>query len=177
LPTGRLREPLASAKGAAAFIFTRAESLSSIQPVQTCIETAIGQSINPIVLKMVPKRVRHLVTGEEQPLTFLSQRSLLVVSGIGNPRSFCDILTGRGLEVGEEIRFPDHCAYGQDEVSLILEKIGQSDHGIVITTEKDAVKLREWFRKDDPIWFITTDLEFLSGEGHVLDLLDRAGIV
>jgi len=177
LPAGRLREPLAAAKGAAAFVFTRSESLSSIQPVQVCIEKAIGKSINPIMLNMVPKQVRHLVTGEVQPLTFLSQRSLVVVSGIGNPQSFCDILTGCGWEVGEEIRFPDHCAYGQDEVKLILEKIGQSDHGIVITTEKDAVKLREWFTKDDPVWFITTDLEFLAGERHVLELLDRAGIV
>ena len=177
LPAGRLREPLDSAKGAAAFIFTRSESLSSIQPVQTCIEMVIGQSINPIVLKMVPKQVRHLVTGEVQPLAFLSQRSLLVVSGIGNPRSFCDILTGCGLEVGEEIRFPDHCAYGQDEANLILEKIGQSDQDIVVTTEKDAVKLREWFSKDDPVWFVTTDLEFLAGEEHILGLLDRAGVV
>lgn len=177
MPAGRLREPLDAAKGAAAFIFTRSESLSSIQPVQTCIETVIGQSINPIVLKMVPKQVRHLVTGEVQPLTFLSQRALLVVSGIGNPQSFCDVLTGCGLEVGEEIRFPDHCAYGQDEVNLIRKKIGQSDRGIVVTTEKDGVKLLEWLGKDDPVWLITTELEFLAGEGHVLELLNGAGVV
>jgi tetraacyldisaccharide 4'-kinase len=177
LPAGRLREPLDAAKGAAAFIFTRSESLSSIQPVQTCIETVIGQSINPIVLKMVPKRVRHLVTGEVQPLTFLSQPSLLLVSGIGNPSSFSEMLADYGAKGCEEIQFPDHCAYGQAEVNLIREKIGQYVHGMVITTEKDAVKLREWFTKDDPVWVITTDLEFLAGEGHVLELLDRAGVV
>lgn len=177
LPAGRLREPLETAKEAAAFIFTRAESLSSIQPVQACIERVIGEPINPIVVKMVPKQVRHLVTGEVRPLTFLSQRSLLVVSGIGNPQSFRDTLTDCGLEVGEEIRFPDHCAYGQEEVNLIRKKIGQRDYGIVVTTEKDAVKLLEWFGKDDPVWLITTDLEFLAGEGHVLELLNGAGVV
>ena len=55
-------------------------------------------------------------------------------------------------------------------VPAILHAAGSND-------EKDAVKRREWFTKDDPVWVITTALEFLAGEGHVLELLDRAGAV
>jgi tetraacyldisaccharide 4'-kinase len=177
LPAGRLREPLEAAKGAGAIVLTRADSLSSIQPVQMCIEKVIGQLISPIILKTVPKQIQHLVTGEVRPLTFLLKSSLLAVSGIGNPGSFREMLTGCGVQVCEEILFPDHCAYGQAEVSLLRKKIDQSDHKIVITTEKDAVKLRDWFTKDDSVWSIITDLEFISGERHVLELLDCTGIV
>jgi tetraacyldisaccharide-1-P 4'-kinase len=45
LPSGRLREPLEGTKGAGAFVFTRANSLSSIQPVQRRIEESLGLEI------------------------------------------------------------------------------------------------------------------------------------
>jgi tetraacyldisaccharide-1-P 4'-kinase len=46
-----------------------------------------------------------------------------------------------------------------------------------VTTEKDAVKLREWFTKDDPFWVIITKIEFLVGEDYLLHLLDRSGFM
>jgi tetraacyldisaccharide-1-P 4'-kinase len=54
--------------------------------------------------------------------------------------------------------------------------MARSNPEIVMTTEKDAVKLREWFTKDDPVWFLATELEFLSGEQQILELLDGVGI-
>ena len=60
---------------------------------------------------------------------------------------------------------------------MIRKKIDQSDHRIVMTTEKDAVKLREWFTEEDPVWFLTIDMEFMAGEHHIHQLLDRAGFV
>ncbi len=177
LPSGRLREPLEVIKGTEAVVFTRADSLSSIQPVQACLEKAIGQSLSPIILKSIPKGVHHLVTGQVRPLTFLMNMPLIVVSGIGNPRSFSEMLAGCGADVCEELQFPDHCAYGQNEVNMIRKKINQSDHWIVMTTEKDAVKLREWFTAEDPVWLLTIDMEFMAGEHHIPQLLDRAGLV
>ncbi len=175
LPAGRLREPLEATKGAGAVVFTRADSLSSIHAVQDCIEKALGQSIRPIIVKSVPKHIQHIVTGQIRPLTFLQKTPLLVVSGIGNPCSFRELLSGCGFEVCEEIRFPDHCSYGQDEINVIRTHIVEPGDMIIMTTEKDAMKLREWFTKDDPIWCLTTDLEFMAGEHHLLQLLDTAG--
>ena len=177
LPSGRLREPLEGIKGTGAFVFTRANSLSSIQPVQRRIEESLGQPISPIILKSVPKQVQHLLTGKVRPLEFLLETPLLVVSGIGNPRSFCEILASCGSEVCAEIQFPDHCAYGQDEVDMIRKKMDEFNKMIVVTTEKDAVKLREWFTKDDPFWVLITKIEFLVGENHLLHLLNRSGFM
>ena len=177
LPFGRLREPLEGIKGDGAFVFTRADSPSSIQPVQRCIEESLGRPIRPIILKSVPKQVQHLVTGQIRPLEFLLENPLLIVSGIGNPQSFREILTNCGSKVCEEIQFPDHCAYGQDEVDMIRKKMDEFNIKVVVTTEKDAVKLREWFTKDDPFWVITTKYEFLLGEDHLMHLLDRSGFM
>ena len=177
LPSGRLREPLEAAKGAGAFVFTRANSLSSIESVKRCIEESLGQPISPIILKSVPEQVQHLVTGQVRPLEFLLETPLLVVSGIGNPESFREILTSCGSEVCEEIRFSDHCAYGKNEVDMIRKKMDKFNNTIVVTTEKDAVKLREWFTKEDPFWVITTKIEFLLGEDHLMHLLVRSGFM
>jgi tetraacyldisaccharide 4'-kinase len=125
----------------------------------------------------VPEQVQHLVTGQVRPLEFLLETPLLVVSGIGNPESFREILTSCGSEVCEEIRFSDHCAYGKNEVDMIRKKMDKFNNTIVVTTEKDAVKLREWFTKEDPFWVITTKIEFLLGEDHLMHLLDRSGFM
>ena len=176
LPAGRLREPLDASEGAGALIITRADSLSAIQPVQRCIEKSLGHPIHPIVVKSIAKGVQQLVSGHVQSLEFISNASLLVVSGIGNPRAFLDMLVACGATILDEMQFPDHCAYDQSDVSLIRKAITQSNPEMVLTTEKDAVKLREWFTPEDPIWFLTTDLEFLEGESYLRDLLDRVGV-
>ena len=177
LPAGRLREPLSAVKAAGAIVITRAESLSSIQPVQTCLEDAIGESIRPLIVNVVPKQIQHLGTGEVRPVSSLRGNSLLVVSGIGNPSAFHDMLEGCGAYIGEEIIFPDHCPYGKVEADLLRKKITESACKIVVTTEKDSVKLREWFRKDDPIWFVPIDVEFLAGQDQIFELLEPIGLV
>ena len=171
LPAGRLREPLDVIKGAGAIVFTRADSPSSIRPVRDRIENILGQSCNPIILRGVLKHVQHLVTGEIRPLGVLLGSPLLVISGIGNPQSFRDILTKNGCEIWEEMQFPDHCGYDTYEIRVIRAKMEEYSESIVVTTEKDSVKLREWFTKDDPIWVIITKCEFLEGEEHLQDLL------
>ncbi len=177
MPAGRLREPLRAAKGLGAMVITRAKSLSDSQSVQRYIEESLSESIHPIVVNMVPKELRHLVTGEVQTLKFLSKISILAVSGIGNPRAFRDMVLDMGLTIEEEIHFSDHCSYKRSDVNLIRKTMDQSNSKIVLTTEKDAIKLREWFTPEDPIWFVRTEVEFLDGERQILERLEEAGAV
>ncbi len=175
LPAGRLREPLKGAQGADALIITRADSLSAIQPVQHCIEKSLGHPIHPIVMKSTVRGVQHLVSGDVKSAESISNAALLVVSGIGNPRAFLDMLVACGATILDDIQFSDHCDYDQSEVSLIRTAIAQLSPDMVLTTEKDAVKLREWFTPDDPVWFMTIDLDILDGEADLRNLLDRVG--
>ena len=176
LPAGHLREPLGAVKAAEAIVITRAASLSSIQPVQTCLEDAIGESIRPLIINTVPKQIQHLGTGEVRPVSSLQGNSLLVVSGIGNPCAFHDMLKGCGADISEEIIFPDHCSYGKAEADYIRKKITESGCKMMMTTEKDSVKLREWFTKNDPIWFVSIDIVFIAGQDQILELLEPIGL-
>lgn len=176
LPAGRLREPLNGMNGSEAFVFTRADDSSSIQAVRERIEDSLGQSISPIILKSVLKQVQHLVTGQVTSLDTLVKSRLLVISGIGNPKYFCEMLKSYGCEVIEEIQFPDHCSYGQNEIKLIRSTMEQFIGAIAVTTEKDAVKIRELFAEDDPFFVISMNMEFLMGEEQLLGLCEKVAL-
>ncbi len=68
-------------------------------------------------------------------------KSVIAMSGIGNPKSFCDSLEKR-YAVEDEIVFPDHHPYRRRDLALMEQVLGKSPEGtVIITTEKDAVKL------------------------------------
>ncbi len=176
LPAGRLRESLDAVKAAGVIVVTRAESPSSVEAVQARLEGAVGKSLTPLLVKTVPSHIQHVGTGEVRPVSFLRGMALLLVSGIGNPSAFRNLVIGCGANISEELVFPDHCSYGSVEAGVIQKKIQESAGNIVVTTEKDAVKLREWFKKEEPIWFVSIDVEFIAGRERIFELLEGIGL-
>jgi tetraacyldisaccharide-1-P 4'-kinase len=75
------------------------------------------------------------------------------------------------LEVGDEIRYSDHFAYSEKDVKEIRLKM--KSRGIVhaITTEKDALKLREFLRSDDPVWALDVQVNMTQGEERIRKVL------
>ncbi len=177
LPAGRLREPLATARHADVIGLTNSRTHTISQPVQACLEHALAQSISPMVLMNTPKYLQHLVTLEMHPVEFLFNVPLLVVSGIANPRSFRDSLLDCGLQVHQEVRFPDHCAYDEADVQYIRQKMADSQCLGVMMTEKDSVKLQEWFSREEAVWFLVMDVRFVAGENIVEEHLQQMGML
>jgi tetraacyldisaccharide 4'-kinase len=68
---------------------------------------------------------------------------ILLFTGIANPKPLKEYLNPTGL-VSIELQYPDHHAYTQYDIKNILNKYLtiSSENKILITTEKDAVKLR-----------------------------------
>ena len=61
---------------------------------------------------------------------------------VGNPSSFFAKLRRAGYEIAVERAFPDHHVYSQDEIDAIERSAKEAGAGVLITTAKDAVKLR-----------------------------------
>jgi tetraacyldisaccharide 4'-kinase len=61
---------------------------------------------------------------------------------VGNPSSFFESLTGLGYELGFERAFADHHAYTQSDVDELGQLARQTGANALITTAKDAVKLK-----------------------------------
>jgi len=68
------------------------------------------------------------------------QREVIALSGIGNPKPFVASLNER-YRVVEEILLDDHHVYRVRDVRNIGELLARHPDAVVVTTEKDAVKL------------------------------------
>lgn len=177
LPSGRMREPLDAAQWADGFVLTRSECVESVQPLQERIEEVLGESITPIVMKSVPQSLTHLSSGTVKELQSFHKKSLLVFSGIGNPEALCTSLVASGLDVREEMRFPDHYSYDEHDVEAVRRTLKQSGIDMAVTTEKDQGKLRTWCKADDPIWVVNMEFELIRGEHSLRGLLGRHGLL
>jgi tetraacyldisaccharide 4'-kinase len=69
---------------------------------------------------------------------FLKGKKVLAFSGLGDNRSFFDLLRELGAHVVHEISFEDHHAYTEKEIERIVSYPGAE---MIVTTEKDGVKI------------------------------------
>ena len=167
LPAGRMREPLSAAQWATTIVFSRTESVPSIEPLQARIEQSVGKSIDPLLVEIAPRWLIHIPTGMIQEVDSFKNTSLVLVSGIGNPSSFRYSVVSCGLKVSAEIQYPDHFAYSEKDVETIRLKMKSLEIDLAITTEKDALKLREFLKSDDPMWALDVRVKVTRGEAQV----------
>lgn len=129
LPAGPLREGMDAFKRVDKFVVvsknidhTRAEKLAKIMGKKLKLET--------FVCKTEPDFVYNIKTDEK----LAEGETVTAISAIGQPKQFYDFLSN--YNVVKTIDFDDHHQYTKDEILKINSKI--------ITTEKDAVKLKEF---------------------------------
>lgn len=69
---------------------------------------------------------------------------VLLVTGIANPDQFAEYVKSR-YRIACHLRFPDHHRYSEKEIAVIINALRSicSERKIIITTEKDAVRLKE----------------------------------
>ncbi len=72
--------------------------------------------------------------------TFLQGRPVIALSGIGNPEPFLQTLRER-YRLVEEVTLEDHHVYKVRDMQRLKELLEQSPEAVIVTTEKDAVKL------------------------------------
>ncbi len=141
LPAGRLREPLTTASRASAFVITRSEHKEAGRDILSELARA-GVPPRPVVrLRFVPEAVLDLHGRVAESLTHLKGRRAMIACALANPASFRREVESLGVTVLDTFRWPDHHAYTSGDVEHLLEAARRSAAQVVLTTEKDAVKL------------------------------------
>ena len=112
-----------------------------------------------------------IIEGEFKPYItpILKKRKLVAFCGIGRPEKFFSMLRGLNMEVIDQISFPDHHFYSKKQVTKIL-KIAERHNALVVTTEKDYVKIPASYKK--VIYPINIELQ-LSKRKRLLSELKR----
>lgn len=171
LPLGRLREPLSSLRRATAVLLTRVEAGEQVEALTERVQEALGCAVDPIQVAFRSDRVVDLVTGAVTDLQEASGKRVMIFSGIGNPGSFRRLVERAGLKVVDALVFRDHHRYAEADLVTIRRRAERAGADLIVTTEKDGVKITPW-RKDRPsIAAIRLDVEIVKGRDRLERLL------
>jgi tetraacyldisaccharide 4'-kinase len=173
LPAGLLREPLTSLRRAHAAILTRCDLLGRIDLEN--IEASL-YAINP---HLVLARTRHapaVAKGtniSDITLEELAGRRVLAFCGIGNPEAFEVQLRNLKIDLAAVRVYNDHHQYTADDLADIYEEAKYLHADLVLTTQKDWIKVAALAPTQIPFAYLAVRLEFLAGEDTIVDLIER----
>lgn len=160
LPRGTLREPAAQLKRADLIVISRADM----------IPTADLETLESRLCSYAPGR--KVVTCRHRPagLTDLTGRPYegdykraILFAGIGNPEAFAQTVRQIGIEPVRCLWWPDHHHYVVDDFARLSRATRSVEHDVMLTTQKDAVKLKEIpLNGLAPLRVVEINIEFLE---------------
>ncbi|MFG0328633.1 MAG: tetraacyldisaccharide 4'-kinase [Phycisphaerales bacterium] len=143
LPAGWLREPVESLARADGVIVTRAnlQDETRLDTLRDDIERITGEAPVAGFRHVWTTALLHSQDGVErdEAIGWIAGRRVLIVCGIGHPRSFTEMVVQHGAQVANEIILSDHARYDAPVIDRIRRESGRVD--AVVTTQKDLVKL------------------------------------
>ncbi len=139
IPMGRLREPVSEMRRADVIIINKARG------EEPDLERTIRRHNTRAPLFYADYRVDGLtsIDGKTLSADTLRDRRVFAFSGIGNPGEFIAGLSGLGASVTGHKAFRDHHCYRDKDLQRITRKALDGRAEMIVTTEKDMVKLRE----------------------------------
>lgn len=167
-PRGVLREPVASLRRAGFAILTRCDQVSETE--RESQRTWFAQHFPKLPLAMAIHSPVELISSDDATAEPESLRGTDVAAfcGIANPTAFRKTLEDLGAKVLELRTYPDHHAYARQDVDALrqwAETFPTST--LILTTQKDWVKLRLGELAGRRLWAVRVGLTFLEGEDEL----------
>ncbi len=143
LPRGRLRERPEGLARADCIVITRSDQVDDLHSLR--LEIELVSNHRPLFASRMQVRAVSELVNKAGSAATLDQLNLPVAAfaAIGNQRSFSTLLQNKGYEPVAVSEFPDHHRYEQGDVDEIIRKAKRAGAKSLITTAKDAVKLRD----------------------------------
>ena len=142
IPSGPLREKLSALKRANCVIINGEKNIG--------IENRIfdkNKEIKIFYTKYKPQNIDEF-----------KNKKIIAFAGIGNPASFFNLLKNNSIDVLKEISFPDHYDYLNKELEDLINN-AKENHIILLTTEKDYLRINDRYRENISYLKIVVDIE------------------
>ena len=134
LPAGPLREPLTEIYRADKIIIVNKKNHNrGLKGYKKVLERALNMPVFLCDMKL--EQPYNIQNGE-----LFNYERVLAFCAIGQPEQFFNLLTAN--VVGQEI-FEDHHDYSEDDIEYLIKKANEIGATALITTEKDAVKIKK----------------------------------
>lgn len=156
-PRGTLREPVAAARRAHLVVVTNPSGVADVEPVVDAIRRARG-SAPVLTASYHVVDVRRFDDPRPFPTSALAGRRLLAFAGLGSPRGFAETLAAAGVETADLVPFADHHWYQAADLEDLADRARAAGAEGLITTEKDAVRLRDLGALRSPVWILSVKM-------------------
>lgn len=164
LPRGTLREPPRNLRRASYIFITKSTGEPNDELIQRI--RRYNRTAEIIECAHRPLYLQHLLTGERLPLERLRDSYIGSICGIAAPESFEGVLRDLGAKLDLAKSYIDHHRYTETEVLSFINRCVRRDLEMIITTEKDAVRMPR-LTPDQlkvPIYFLRVEIQILSGQ-------------
>jgi tetraacyldisaccharide 4'-kinase len=155
LPAGILREPLENLRRADLFVITRANL------VEDCVElkNRIRQYNKAAPIITSQNKTADLIELKTKDKGQRTQDKFFAFCALGNPDNFFDQMSRENFTLAGTERFPDHHFYTPSDIEKLERKAKDLNAGALLTTAKDAVKLKD-LDPTLPVYIARTELVF-----------------
>ena len=142
IPSGPLREGLSALKRANCVVINGEKNRD--------IENKIFSKNKEIKIFYTKYRAKNI--------SEFKNKKVIAFAGIGNPENFFDLLKDNKIDIGEEIKFPDHHEYSEETLENLINK-AKENNNILLTTEKDYFRIAENYKQNISFLKIEVEIE------------------
>lgn len=170
-PMGYLREGLSALKDADAIVISRIDQVDEegLESLLSLLRPYHRKDIPIGKVKYEPTGIYDSFDNHVMDINSLAGKNVIALTAIASPQSFYHIIESNGATIVDKVEYPDHHFFNHADINKILIK-AVKNNAIVITSEKDMVKLRK-VTKDPRIVYIDIVVRFMSGEEDLLSRL------
>jgi tetraacyldisaccharide 4'-kinase len=171
LPRGILREPVRHIRRASYVFLTKSDGRTDLELDATIRRYKPDTEI--IECTHRPQYLQAVRGGERLELSQLRGKRVAAFSAIATPESFEQFLETLGANLVVRRRFLDHHRFSRRQLRSIFHAALEADAHCVVTTEKDAVRVREDFAPELPFYFLRLEVDILSGAADFEEAVSR----
>jgi tetraacyldisaccharide 4'-kinase len=161
LPRGILREPVNQMRRASYVFLTKSER----EPDEDLKEKLLKYRPESEWIECThrPKYLQSVFGPERQSLDWLKGKRVGALSGIATPENFEAFLDELGATKIVPFRFLDHHRFTPFELRHVTRQVQSGGLDVLVTTEKDAVRISPDFDPGIPMYFLRVEIHLLSG--------------
>jgi tetraacyldisaccharide 4'-kinase len=173
LPRGLLREPMHGMRRANAVVITRANTVTGDQLQQVSQALRYWDNYIPIYVADHVHAAVMTRDGEKLPADVLRERRFFAFAGVASPASLRAQFQSYGATFAGLRAFPDHHAYTAADLERIAAEASAAGAEMIVTTEKDWVKVHALPLPANLPMLARTELEIRFRQTHGDDLMAR----
>jgi len=173
LPRGLLREPIKNTRRADYIFLTKSNGGNHLRHLRSFIRKhnrraeIIECCHKPLYLEDVYDKENR------KKLDILKGRRIAALSAIASPESFETFLSELGGNIICHRHFADHHRFRQQEMIDFINDAKRQNAELIVTTEKDAVRMPRLDRRDIPLYFLRVEIDILSGQENFDQCISR----